>query len=410
MFTVFLRATAMVAVMLPAYAAAAPFTLDQAVDVAIKRSELTRSRRAGVASASAMASASGELPDPVLRVALEDLPVTGADRFHTARDSMTTKRVELAQEWLSTDKRAARRAAADAVVSRESITWQAAAANTRLQTTLAFLDAFYAAEALKLTTLMEHHAHEELALSRARLASATSSSQEVLGLTGALGIAEDDVAEVTQQQVVANVAMERWVGFHSDEIASPGSFAIPSEAVYVARHPTVMTMRRDTDVAERAVAVAAANRNPNWSWEVGYAQRTGFSDLFTVGVSIPLPIARERRQDRETASKLALVERADADLADAVRMATAEYRSLIANEQRFQERISRYQQGVVVIAEQRTLAATASYRSNQTNLVTLFEARHAEVDARRKLLTLQRELAKTEAELAFRPLSDEAAR
>jgi cobalt-zinc-cadmium efflux system outer membrane protein len=172
----------------------------------------------------------------------------------------------------------------------------------------------------------------------------------------------------------------------------------------------VMALRRDTDVAGRAVAVAAANRNPNWSWEVGYAQRTGFSDLFTVGVSIPLPIARERRQDRETASKLALAERADADLADAVRMATAEYRSLTANEQRFQERISRYQQGVVVIAEQRTLAATASYRSNQTNLVTLFEARHAEVEARRKVLTLQRELAKTEAELAFRPLSEEAAR
>lgn len=410
MSTVFLRATAMVAVLLPTCVAAAPFTLDEAIDVAIKRSESARSSRASIASASAMASASRELADPVLRVALENLPVTGADRFHTARDSMTTKYVGLAQEWLSSEKRDARRAAADAAVDRESVTLQTSTANTRLQTTLAYLDAFYAAEAQKLTTLMEHHAHEELALSRARLASANGSGQEVLGLTGALGTAEDDVADVAQQQATANVALERWVGIHPDELVPITSFPVSAEATYVARHPAVMALRRDTAVAERAVAVAASNRNPSWTWEVGYAQRTGFSDLFTVGVSIPLPIARERRQDRETASKLALVERADADVADAVRVATAEYRSLVANEQRLQERIARYQQGVVTVAEQRTAAATAGYRSNQTSLVTLFEARHAEVETRRKLLALQRDLARTEAELAFRPLSEEAAR
>lgn len=155
------------------------------------------------------------------------------------------------------------------------------------------------------------------------------------------------------------MALARWVGFHPDELAEAPSFTVPREASYVARHPTVMALRRDTDVAERAVAVAASNRNPNWTWEVGYAQRTGFLDLFTVGVSTSLPIARERRQDRETASKLALVERADVDLAEAVRTATAEYRSLVASEQRLKERIARYQQGVVTIAEQRTAAAAA---------------------------------------------------
>lgn len=128
MSTVILRATTMVAVMLPFCAAAAPFTLDQAVDVAIKRSELVRSGRAGVASALAISNAASELPDPVLRLALEDVPVTGADRFRTARDSMTTKRIGLAQEWLSSDKRDARKAAADAAVDRESITLQSAVA------------------------------------------------------------------------------------------------------------------------------------------------------------------------------------------------------------------------------------------------------------------------------------------
>lgn len=405
-----LLATAVVLVSLPACVNAAPLTLDQAVDVAIKRSQWARAARAGVTSASAMATAVGELPDPVFRLALEDLPVTGADRFHTARDSMTTKRVAVMQEWVSSDKRSARRAAAEAVVGREATGLQAALANTRLQATLAYLDAFYAGEAVELATLMQHHALEELDLSRARLASANGSSQEVLGLTGVLGMAEDDVAEVTQAQSVAAVALDRWVGFHPGELVSPPSFAVPDEASYVALHPTVSALRRDTDVAERAVTVAAANRDPSWTWEIGYAQRTGFSDLFTVGVSIPIPIARERRQDRETASKLASVDRADADLAEAVRTATAEYRGLLSNRLRLVDRIARYRDGVVTVAEQRTAAAMAGYRSNTTGLVTVFEARHAEVEARRKLLAIQRDLARTEAELAFRPLSEEAAR
>jgi hypothetical protein len=36
--------------------------------------------------------------------------------------------------------------------------------------------------------------------------------------------------------------------------------------------------------------------------------------------------------------------------------------------------------------------------------MTLFEARHAEVDVQRKLLNLQRDLAKVQAQLAFKPI------
>jgi outer membrane protein TolC len=73
------------------------------------------------------------------------------------------------------------------------------------------------------------------------------------------------------------------------------------------------------------------------------------------------------------------------------------------------ERIERYRNGVVTPAGQRTAVATAAYRSNQGTLLTLFEARHAEVEAQRKLLVLQRDLARTQAQLAFKPLEQGAA-
>jgi cobalt-zinc-cadmium efflux system outer membrane protein len=400
-----LRAAAMAAALLPFLAAAAPLTLEAALDLAVGRSESGRAARAGVASASEAARAAGQLPDPMLRAGIDNLPVTGGERFSSTRDSMTMKRVGISQEWLSSDKRAARQAAAEAAVAREAIQSRTAAAATRLNTALAYLDAFYAGEALKLTTLMEHHAHEEFEAARARLASSAGSSQEALALAGARGRAEDESAEVRQQQGVATVALQRWVGTRHDELAPVPALPSPTEQAYVEGHPDVVTKQIDIEVARQGAAVAASERKPNWTWEVSYGQRTGYSDMVSFGVSIPLRVAPSERQDRETAAKLALADKAEAELSEATRAAAAEYRTLAGDAQRLLERIERYRAGVVTPARQRTTVAIAAYRSNQGTLMTLFEARHAEVEAQRKLLALQRELAKARAQLAFKPLA-----
>ena len=410
MFITHFRAVSLAVALLPALAPAAPLTLEQAVELAVQRSEAARSSRAGVHGATEAARAAGQLPDPMLRAGIDNLPVTGADRFSTTRESMTMKRIGIAQEWVSSDKRAALQAAADAMVGRESISLQATAAEVRMQTALAFLEAYFAGETLRVITLSEHHAHEELEAAKARLSSTTGNSQEVLAMTSALGVAQDESAEVRQQQSAARVALERWVGLPAEDLAAPATPPTASEALFVAHHPVVLAAQRDIDVARRDAAVATANRDPNWSWEVSYGQRTGYSDMVTFGVSIPLPVSRAERQDREAAAKLAFVEKAEANLAEATRSATAEYRSLASDASRLAERVQRYQSSIVVPAQQRTVAALAGYRSNQVSLTTLFDARHAEVEAQRKLLVLRREMAKAQAQLAFKPLSNGGAR
>ncbi|MDR7335871.1 MAG: TolC family protein [Roseateles sp.] len=405
----FLRAVALAAALLPALSGAAPLTLDQAFELAVQRSESARAARAGVTSAAEAAQAAGQLPDPVLRAGVDNLPISGTDRF-SSRDSMTMKRIGISQEWLSAEKRAARQAAADAMVGREGAAVQAAAAEVRLQTGLAYLEAWFAGETLQLTALTEHHAHEELEAARARLSSATGSSQEVLALTGARGVTEDETAEVRQQQATARAVLERWVGAQVDDLAAPASLAIPEEQAYVVNHPAVLAAQLDAELARREAELTRSSRNPNWSWEVSYGQRSGYPDMVSVGVSIPLTVAPARRQDRDIASKLALTEKAEAALAEAMRMATGEYRALASDVKRLAERIERYRATVATVAQQRTVAALAAYRSNQVPLMTLFEARHAEVEAQRKLLALQRDLAKTQAQLALKPILEGAAR
>lgn len=404
--TPLLRAAALAVALLPQLLRAAPLSLESALDLAVQRSEAARAARAGMASAAESAHAAGQLPDPMLKAGVDNLPVTGRDRLSTTRESMTMKRIGIGQEWVSAEKRAIRQAAAEATVGREGVAVQTAAAEVRLQTALAYVDAWYAGETLKLTTLTEHHAHEELEAARARLAGATGSSQETLALAAARGVAADESDEVRQQESSARVALQRWTGTDAQELAQPALAALPNEDAFAASHPSVVALQRDIEAARRSAAVAASERRPNWTWELSYGQRAGSSDMVSFGVSIPLQVAPAQRQDRETASKLALVEKAEAELAEATRTAVAEYRALVSDIQRLRQRIERYSASVVKSAEQRTSAALAGYRSNQVPLVTLFEARHAEVETRRKLLSLQRELARAQAQLAFTPLDE----
>ena len=373
MFIPLMRAAALVAAMLPMLAVATPLSLKSAQRLAVERSEAARAGRAGLQGATEASRAAGQLPDPVLRAGIENLPVTGADRFSTTRDSMTMKRVGISQEWVSPAKRALRQAAAQAAIGREAVQAQAAVADTRLQTALAYLDAFYAGEALKLATLMEHHAHEELEAARARLAVAAGSSQEVLALAArAWHARRTSRPNCGKQQNAAWLALQRWVGVLPDALAPVSAAPVPTEADYVAGHPSVAALLRELELAQQAAAVASSNRDPNWTWEVAYGQRTGYSDMLTFGVSIPLPVAPGERQDRETAAKLALVDKAEAELAEATRAAAAEYRTLVSDAQRLQQRIERYHTGVLAPAGQRTAAALAAYRSNQASLVDAF--------------------------------------
>jgi outer membrane protein TolC len=404
-----LRAVTLTAALLPALAVAEPLSLDQALTLAVQRSEAARARRAAATSANETARAAGQLPDPMLRAAIENVPVTGAERLRTGSESMTMKRIGISQEWLPADKRAARESAAQAMVEREAVQTGMAEAEVRLQVALAHLDAWVAEAALALNTQTEHHLHEELEAARARLAAALGGSAEVLQLAAAKGLAEDESEEARQQHSAALLALERWVGFKPDAVAPAAAPAVPAEPDYVARHPSVTGLRRDLEVARRSAAAAAAERTPNWTWEVAYGQRSGFPDLVSVGVSIPLQVAPARRQDRETAAKLALVDQAEAELSEAVRSATAEYRALASDADRLQRRIERYRDAVVTTARQRTAAALAAYRSNQGSLAALFESRHMELDAQRRLLDLRRDLARVQARMAFKPLPEGAA-
>ncbi|OWQ91892.1 transporter [Roseateles aquatilis] len=409
MSTLVLRAAAIAAALLPAIAPASPLSFDQALRLAAQRSEAARAALAAAASAHESARAAGQLPDPTLRAGVDNLPATGPDRFATTRDSMTMKRIGFSQEWLSAEKRAARAHAALAVADRDSLQAASAMAEARLQAALAYVDAWHAGRVLALATQAEHHLREEQDIATARLATAGASGApagaEALALASARGQAEDDSAQARQDQAAALLTLRRWVGVPPDTLLDAPAFPAPAASEYLARHPMLALLRREVDIARRGVTVATSERTSNWTWEVSYGQRTGYADMVSVGVSIPLQIAPGRRQDREVAAKAALVDKSEAELAEATRTAMADFDTLASDADLLRQRIDRYAASVVQPARQRTGVALAAYRANQAALSGVFEARHAELEAERKLIALHRALDRVSAQLAFKPLA-----
>ena len=78
------------------------------------------------------------------------------------------------------------------------------------------------------------------------------------------------------------------------------------------------------------VQLAQANKQADWSVEASYSQRgSAYSNMVSIGVSIPLQWDQKNRQDREVAAKLALAEQAQAQHEDMLRSHVAEVRAML---------------------------------------------------------------------------------
>src|SRR5690242_20234472 len=105
------RLSALVALaLIPAFGRAqgSALTLDQSLQMATQRSASSQAAAAAVQASREIAAKADQLPDPMLKFGVENVPVSGPDKFSLSQDFMTMRRVGIEQQWVSADKRTAR--------------------------------------------------------------------------------------------------------------------------------------------------------------------------------------------------------------------------------------------------------------------------------------------------------------
>ena len=332
----------------------APLTFDDALRLAQERSRQLPAQDAAAAAAREMATAAAQRPDPVLKFGVDNLPVSGSDAGSLTRDFMTMRKIGVSQEFTREDKRQAR-------------------------------SARYEREA------------------------------DVFAARSAVAQLDDRIAQADRQVATTGTQLARWIGEPASQPLGPPPGMLTTHLdpasldTQLAHHPELAVMARQAQMAQADVAVAQANKKADWSVELMYSQRgPSYSNMVSIGLSVPLQWDQKHRQDRDVAAKLALVDQAQAQLDEATREHTAEARQMLQEWQSDRERLRHYEDSLLPLAAQRTQAALAAYRGNTGPLAAVLEARRAEIETHMDQLRLEMDTARLWAQLNYLAPADHA--
>lgn len=383
-------------------------SLDAALRLAEERSRQLVAQDAAAGAARAMAAAAGQLPDPVLKAGISNLPVNGSDRFSLTRDFMTMRSIGVMQEFTRADKRQARAARFDREAEVAEAGRAVALANLRRDTAAAWLDRYYQGRMRDLLQTQRTELNLQIEGADAAYRGGRGTQADVFTARSALAQLDDRILAQERQIATAQTRLARWVGPGTSQpsTALPDLGSVRLDArnleARIGEHPQLALMARQEAVARAEADIAQSNKRSDWSVELMYSQRgAAYSNMVSLNVSIPLQLDQRNRQERELAARLATAEQLQAQREEATRESTAEARSWLQQWQSNRKRLAQYDSSLIPLAAQRTQAVLAAYRGGAATLSAALEARRLEIDTRMERLRLEMETAALWAQLEF---------
>ncbi len=389
-------------------AAQVPLTLGDAQRLALERSRQIAAHDFAATASRDMAVAAGQLPDPMLKLGVDNLPVDGPDRFSIGRDFMTMRRVGVMQELTRSDKRRLRAERFEIEAEKSLAEKAATAATIQRDTAFAWLDRYYAGAMSGIIAQQASEQRLEIEAAESAYRAGRASQADSLAARAALVLLEDRASEFSRRIRTATTALARWIG---DDASRPlsgkpdiDSIRLHAHALEddLAHHPEIESLAKQEEIAATEAKLAQANKRADWSVELMYNVRgSAFSNMVSIGVSLPLQWDQHNRQDRELAAKLAMAAEAGARREDMLRAHVAETRAMVAEWESLRERKRRYEAQLIPLSIERTQAVLASYRGGKASLSDVLAARRNEIEARMQTLQLEMDAARLWAQLNY---------
>ncbi len=379
-------------------------TLEAAQQRALARSQQLVAQGQAVQSAQQLGLAAAQLPDPTLKVGVDNLPTSGADRFSLGADGMTMRRIGLMQELTRADKRSLRAGRYALEAQRLRADQANVAASVERAAAIAWLDVYFYEAMLALVRDETDQAAQALAASEAAYRGGRASQADLLAARGAQALAADRASEAARKLANARVALARWIG--SDAGAPLGALpdlstlGAAAQLGNLSHHPEIAAADLQRRIAGVDVQLARANQRPDWTLEVTYAQRgPGYPNMVSVGLSLPLQWNRGQRQDREVAASVASAAQADAQREELLRAHEAETQAMLNEWRDDRARLQRFNDTILPLARERVDVLMAAYRGGKTSLAEVLDGRRAALELRLQALQLEADGARLWAQL-----------
>ena len=368
-----------------------PLTLADAIQLATQNQPLLQSLDDAAASVRQAAVAEGQLPDPKLKFGMINLPITTNAALNFSRDDQTMLNIGYSQEMVPLKKRELASdkmlAEADQFHSEQIAT----ARSIERDVALAWLDVY---EAQRQSELYQRIA-DEMTAERKVLAAGVSSggakTSEVLAMDTEIAVTNEKRIYAVRVERKARAALARWIGASAsrsisselpvmtNNLTNPANKAAASAEIE--KHPLLQNAHQSEKVAQLEVDSAQANLQRNWGWEVGYGKRfADRSDMLSFQVSMDLQLDRANRQDRRTAEKLVLVEKARKITEDKRRELSADLEGALADAQAAEARENVHLNSLIPNAKARLSVAQAGYAAGKNSLGDVWQARRAVIE------------------------------
>lgn len=166
--------------------------------------------------------------------------------------------------------------------------------------------------------------------------------------------------------------------------------------------PDLKALQAREAVARAEAEVARQELKPDWSAEIMFSQRgPQFSNMVSVGVSVPLQWDRPQRQQRELAARLARVNELEAEREEQTRERALQVQRWQQDWRAGLERLAHLDAQRQPLAAQRVEVALAAYRGGREGLGPVLQARRDALNLALERLALERDTAGLWAQLDY---------
>ncbi len=403
-----LMAAMVLAALAPGVALAQALSLKQAVAAATQRAPILLARDATRQARSEDLVRADALPDPTLIVGVQNFPIGGPDAYMLNRDGMTMQRIGISQALPSRAKRNARRELARALLDQAGADTVATTLDVQRATAKAWVLLWVAQHEREQLQDLSDQAALAVRATRARLAGGGGSAGDALAARASALELQNRLDDTDARLAQAHAGLQRWLGDVDVDAAAnapPDFSSVPIPEVRMLasvdqQGPLLAWDAREAS-ADAALALARAEKRPDWSVGGGIAKRGGdASNVIWLEVGVGLPLFPGNRQDRGISARSADLAAVRANREDARRMQAESVRRAFARWQGLGTQVTRTRDTLLPLANDRSRITLAAY-SGGAPLQPWLDARRDEIDTRIDYATLLGEWGQAWVDLAY---------
>ncbi|PDO83749.1 TolC family protein [Kosakonia sacchari] len=381
-------------------AQAESLTLTQTLAAAERYSAELSANRNEAQALDAMADSARQLPDPKLKFGIENVPVQGNNDRRLTREGMTMQRIGIMQQYVSAEKRD--RKANTLLAEAQSVSAKSAVVRANLQrdTAQAWLDLALSQQALQTARKLLAETERQQGAQRASVGAGNAAPDSVLAFRVGLSAMRDKLTLAERDVQLAQTRLAQLTGEDVSAVSGelPRYQRLPADEKTleqgIAQHPDIIAAASMANSAKARSAESAIAAIPDVEVEVWYGRRAeGYEDMAGVMFTVDLPLFQSHRQDKDHAADVSRTMQANDQLALAERDHAAQLHSLIAEYNAAQTLWMRQRDEVLPLVRQRATLLAAQYRSGQSDLSGLLEARRNVLDSELAANQAEKEMA-----------------